>query len=353
MNNNRPVDATLPLETPAAVQTQLPAPELLFFIGIDIAKAHLDVAITTTTPSSPTTRSHHANDPDGLCELLAQLGHFIAQPATALVVLEATGGYQALAAAALANAGYNVVVANPRNVRLFARSTGQLAKTDLLDAAMLALFAQRIRPMVRPLPDAVLLELRALILRRAQLVEMITAETNRLKLAAATAQPQAIQHNIAEHLQWLRAQLRELDKQIEQIVRASPLWRTKDDLLQSMPGIGPVTAHILLAELPELGQISARTISALVGVAPLNNDSGSYRGTQSIWGGRAAVRSALFNAARTAIRHNPVIKAFFEHLRAKGKPFKIAMVAVMHKMVIMLNAMLASQTPWRAQRTTP
>ena len=342
-----------PIDTTAPADAETPLAEPTFFVGIDIAKTHLNVTLNaapaaTTTPTT-LARSGHSNDPDGLLEMLAHLSRFIPHPHTALLVLEATGGYQAVAAATLAEAGYNVVVANPRNVRLFARSIGQLAKTDLIDADILALFAQRIRPAVRPLPDALLVELRALTLRRTQLLEMLTQERNRRALAVATAQPKSIPNAITEHIQWLQSQLRDLDKQAEQIVRASPVWRTKDDLLQSMPGIGPLTARRLIAELPELGQLSARKIAALVGLAPINNDSGSYRGKQSIWGGRASVRSALFNAARSAVRHNPPIKAFFERLQSKGKPFKLAIVAAMHKMLIVHNAMIAKQTPWDCQ----
>jgi transposase len=259
-----------------------------------------------------------------------------------LIVLEATGGLEGALTGALVAAGLPVVVINPRQARDFAKATGQLAKTDAIDAAILAQFAEVVRPPVRPLPDAQTQELAALIARRRQLIEMRTAESNRLGSAAQRVRP-----GIAAHLRWLDTQVARVDQDLTQAIRQSPVWRARDDLLQSTPGVGPVVTTTLLAELPELGTLNGKQIAALVGVAPLNRDSGLVRGTRTVWGGRASVRAALYMSALVAVRHNPVIKAFYLRLRAAGKAPKVALIACMRKLLTILNAMLKHQTPWR------
>ena len=332
------------------------------FVGIDVAKAQLDVTITAAETQRSDTqileRLQCSNDPAGLERLIKRLRQLTiaspaassaalpaaspaASPPSVLIVMEATGGYESVAAASLAQAGYPPAVVNPRHVRDFGKSSGRLAKNDRLDADLLALFAERVRPDVRPLPTQMEVDCGALLLRRNQLLEMITAEKNRRHHA-----PAAIVAQITTHIRWLQQQLRDIDKELDQTVRQSPLWRIKDDLLQSMPGIGPITARTLLAELPELGTLSREKLAALVGVAPLNNDSGTRRGTRSIWGGRSSVRRVLYNAARTAAQHNPVIRAFYHRLRVAGKTFKVAIVACMRKMITIVNAMIRTQTPW-------
>ena len=306
------------------------------FVGIDVAKDHLDVALRPTEDASTV-----ANDADGLETLIRRLKPV--EPR--LVVLEATGGYEAPVAAALSTAGLPVAVVNPRQVRDFAKATGQLAKTDRIDAATLALFAERVRPEPRPLPDPVGEELRALVARRRQLLEMLGAEQNRLRHATAPS----VEKGLQKHVRWLKRQLEDVDDDLERVVRDSPLWRGKDDLLQSVPGIGPVTSRTLLAELPELGRLNRREIAALVGVAPLNRDSGRWRGRRFVWGGRAAVRNTLYMAALTASRHNPVIRAFYERLVDRGKPHKVALTACMRKLIVILNAIAKSQQPWNPE----
>lgn len=306
------------------------------FAGIDVAKDRLDVALRPTGEVWSV-----SNDSAGLTALTERL-----QPVRPeLVVLEATGGYEAPVAAALTTAGFAVAVINPRQVRDFARSTGQLAKTDRIDAATLALFAERVRPEPRSLPDAVGEELRALVARRRQLLEMLGAEQNRLRHDT----PPSVREGIEQHVRWLKRQLDDVDDDLEGVVRDSPLWRDKDNLLQSVPGIGPVTSRTLLAELPELGRLNRREIAALVGVAPLNRDSGTFRGRRFVWGGRAAVRNTLYMAALTASRHNPAIQTFYERLTERGKPHKVALTACMRKLIVILNAMAKSQRPWNPE----
>ena len=304
------------------------------YVGVDVGHAHLDVAIGAT---SEVWRLTH--DGAGIAALVARLTQ---QPPT-LVVLEATGGLEAVLAGELASAGLAVAVVNPRQVRDFARSIGQLAKTDTLDARLLARFAAAVRPPARALPDAAAQQLRALVSRRRQLVEMLTAERNRLR-----GVPSTVRRRIEAHVRFLRAELADVDRDLGDGVRASPLWREKEDLLRSVPGIGPVVSATLLAELPELGLLGPKQIAALVGVAPLNRDSGTRRGTRIVWGGRASVRAALYMAALVAVRHNPVIRAVHARLRALGKPPKVALVACMRKLLLTLNALIRTQTPWRA-----
>ena len=305
------------------------------FVGIDVAKAQLDIAVR---PSGE--RWAVPNDAGGVVTLVDRLQAL--HPT--LIVLEATGGLERAATAALAIAGLPVVVVNPRQARDFARATGQLAKTDALDARALAHFADVIRPTPRPLPDAQTQELRALLGRRQQLVVMRTAEQNRLAGTRGR-----LQTDIEAHIVWLNARLATLDDDIETLIRASPLWRENDDLLQSAPGIGPVCARTLVRELPELGTLTRQQIAALVGVAPLNCDSGTLRGRRTIWGGRAHVRTVLYMGTLVATRYNPRIKAFYERLLAAGKVKKVALTACMRKLLTMLNAMLKHRTPWHAQ----
>lgn len=305
------------------------------YVGIDVAKAHLDLALR---PAAAPQRFPH--DEAGLAALVQYLHP--RQPT--LVVLEATGGYEADVAAALAVAGFPVAVVNPRQVRDFARATGRLAKTDALDAVVLAQFAEAVRPPARPLPDAAHQALTALVRRRQQLVEMLTAERNRLPLA-----PPPIRADVHAHIHFLEQRLKQTDRDLTQVLRASPIWRTADQLLQSVPGIGPATTAMLLAWLPELGQVSHRALAALVGVAPLNLDSGTRSAPRSIWGGRAAVRGALYMATLVATRWNPVIKAFYGRLRDAGKPPKVALVAAMRKLLTILNAIMRSKQPWTVE----
>jgi transposase len=305
------------------------------FVGIDVAKAQLDIAVR---PSGE--RWAVPNDTDGVVTLVERL-----QPLhPTLIVLEATGGLQRVATAALATAGLPVVVVNPRQARAFARATGQLAKTDALDARALAHFADVIRPTPRPLPDAQTQELRALLGRRQQLIGMRTAEQNRLAGASGR-----LTQDIEAHIAWLNARIATLDADLETMLRASPLWRANDDLLQSVPGIGPVCARTLLLELPELGTLTRQQIAALVGVAPLNCDSGTLRGRRTIWGGRAHVRTVLYMGTLVATRFNPQIKAFYQRLLAAGKIKKVALTACMRKLLTILNAMLKHRTSWQAQ----
>jgi transposase len=305
------------------------------FMGIDVAKAQLDIAVR---PSGE--RWAVPNNTDGVATLVEQVQAL--HPT--LIVLEATGGLERAATAALATAGLPVVVVNPRQARDFARATGQVAKTDALDARALAHFADVIRPTPWPLPDTQTQELRALLGRRQQLVGMRTAEQNRLAGTSGR-----LQTDIEAHITWLNERLATLDDDIETLLRASPLWRENDDLLQSAPGIGPVCARTLLLELPELGTLNRRQIAALVGVAPLNRDSGTLRGRRTIWGGRAHVRTVLYMGTLVATRYNPRIKAFYERLLAAGKVKKVALTACMHKFLTILNAMLKHRTPWQAQ----
>jgi transposase len=261
-----------------------------------------------------------------------------------LIVLEATGGLERAATAALATAGRPAVVVNPRQARDFARATGQLAKTDALDARALAHFADVIRPTPRPLPDAQTQELRALLGRRQPLIGMRTAEQNRLTGASGR-----LTQDIEAHIAWLNARIATLDDDLETMLRASPLWRANDDLLQSVPGIGPVCARTLLLELPELGTLTRQQIAALVGVAPLNCDSGTLRGRRTIWGGRAHVRTVLYMGTLVATRFNPQIKAFYQRLLTAGKIKKVALTACMRKLLTILNAMLKHRTSWQVQ----
>jgi transposase len=307
------------------------------WIGIDVAKAHLDIAVR---PGGAPWRVANA-DPE-LTALVPRLQAL----APALIVLEATGGPELAVAAALGAAGLPVALVNPRQVRDFARATGRLAKTDRLDAKVLALFAERLQPPPRPLPDALTSALGALVTRRRQLVEMRTAERNRLAGA-----PSAVGAEIAAHVRWLDERVAALDRDLDRTIRGSPLWRAKQALLRSAKGVGPVLAATLLAELPELGQLGPKQIAALVGVAPLNRDSGARRGTRTCWGGRATIRAALYMGTLAATQSNPPIRAFYHRLLARGKPPKVALTACMRKLLVILNAMARQHAHW--QPATP
>jgi transposase len=302
------------------------------FVGIDVAKDKLDVAIRPSAEQwvSPQTE-------EGLHTLVARL----AALGPELVVLEATGGYEIAVTAALGTAGVPVAVVNPRQVRAFARGIGQLAKTDALDAQVLAHFAEVVHPAPRPLPEAQAQELSALLARRRQLLGMLIAERQRLGTALLAVRP-----HITRHIRFLEAELADLDRQLHDAVQASPLWREQEDLLRSTPGVGPTTALALLAEVPELGHLDRKKIAALVGVAPFPCDSGKLRGRRIVWGGRARVRSALYMATLVAVRHNPVLRPFYQRLLAAGKPKKLALTAAMHKLLTILNAMLRHRTRW-------
>jgi len=308
------------------------APSL--WIGMDVAASHLDVAVR---PSGEHWQVAYTD------EALATLTARLQALGPTLVVLEATGGLELRVAGALAAAGLPVAIVNPRQVRDFAKATGRLAKTDALDAHVLAHFAAAVQPAVRPLPDACTQELQALLARRRQLVEMLTAERNRLLRASGRIRAQ-----VHEHIRWLEHRLQDVDRDLDQAVRARPAWRSQEDLLRSVPGVGPGLSRTLLAQLPELGQLDRKRLAALVGVAPLNRDSGTGRGKRSIWGGRAPVRAVLYMGVLSATRCNPVIRAFYARLCAAGKPRKVALTACMHKLLGILNAILRHQTAWQA-----
>ena len=306
------------------------------YVGIDVAKAELVVAARPTGETWTT-----ANDAAGIHALLPRLQAL----APALVVLEATGGYELAAVAALAAAGLPVVVVNPRQVRDFGRATGELAKTDRLDARLLALFAERLQPAVRPLADEALEALDALLTRRRQLLEMLQAERNRQGQVFGRG-TKAVKQSLKAHIAYLERELRITDTELGRAVRESPVWRGKEELYRSVPGVGRVMALALLAELPELGQLNRKQIAKLAGVAPLARDSGTLRGKRMIHGGRASLRATLYMAALVASRRNPVIRAFYQRLLAAGKPKKLALTACMRKLLTILNAMARTNVAW-------
>lgn len=309
------------------------------YIGIDVSKAKLDSAVR---PSGEPWQS--ANDPDGIAGLVSRLQGL--QPA--LIVVEATGGLEQPLVAALQVAQLPVAVVNPRQARDFAKATGRLAKTDPLDADNLAHFAQAVQPEPRRLPDEQTQALAAVLTRRRQLIEMLTAERNRLKSA-----PTVTVERIAKHIDWLHSELAEVDADLHDHLSQSEAWQAQADLLQSTPGVGPITTYTLLAELPELGQLNRKQIAALVGVAPLNNDSGRQRGRRTIWGGRATVRTTLYMATLTAVQHNPVIKAFYNRLVQAGKPKKVALTAAARKLLTILNVMVKNNSFWNPPKIAP
>lgn len=307
-------------------------------VGIDVAKAVLDVAWST----DPGARWQQSNDEVGWAALVARVRAL--QPT--VIVLEASGGYEVGVASALAMAGLPVAVVNPRQVRDYAKALGRWEKTDAIDAGILADFAVRVAPTPRPLADAEHADLDALVTRRRQLIDMLTAERNRLQMARG-----AVRKNLLAHVAWLEKQVGRTDRDLRTRIEASSVWRVRDQLLQSVPGIGPATSACLIAYLPELGGLTNRQISKLVGVAPLPDDSGTRHGYRPIHGGRAVVRCALYMATVTAVTHNPTIRAAYRRWRAAGKLPKVALVAAMHKLLIHLNAILRQQTPWRAEPT--
>jgi transposase len=304
------------------------------FVGIDVSKDRLEVYVRPTGE-----RLTVASDEAGITQLLGRLQ--VLQPS--VIVLEATGGYEARVAAALAHAGLPVAVVNPRQVRDFARATGQLAKSDGLDAAVLAHFGEAVSPPVRPLPNAQAQALAELVTRRRQLVEMLTAELNRQQ----QARQRLVQTRLQRHVTWLRAAIAELEEDITRLIRSSPVWREKENVLTSAPGIGDVTAHALIAELPELGRLSRRRIASLAGLAPFIRESGRWKGRRMIRGGRAHVRRALYMATVVAIRYNPPIGDFYRRLIGAGRPKKLALIAAMRKLLTVLNAMLRDSRKWQ------
>ena len=308
------------------------------FVGIDISKANLDIGIH---PNGEAWRE--TNTAEGI-ELVVKK---VKPMRPSLIVVEATGGYEAEIATALALAGLAVAVVNPRQIRDFARSTGKLAKTDRLDASVLARFAQAVRPEARYLPDPQARELQALVNRRKQLIEMLVSEKNRLSTAHARIKP-----SIQKVIDFLTQELDQLNRDIHDKIRQSDVWREKDDLLQSVPGVGKVLSTVLLADLPELGQLNRKQIAALAGLAPYNCDSGLMKGKRAIWGGRAPVRNALYMAALSASRCNPVICRFYERLTKEGKVFKVAITACMRKLLTILNAMIRSMETWQPHLAT-
>lgn len=305
------------------------------YLGIDVSKARLDACLLPEGEAFSV-----PNDQTGIDELLLRLEH--ARPG--LVVLEATGKYERPAAAAIAASGIPVAVVNPRQARDFAKATGRLAKTDKIDAFVLARFASAVGPRPSVLPDGEARALQAILVRRRQLfLEMIVAEKNRSQMA-----PEAVAKRVAAHVRWLGKELERTDRELDDAVRESETWRGNEELLRSVPGVGPVLARTLLAELPELGTIAPKRLCALVGVAPFNRDSGTLRGKREVWGGRAPVRAALYMGALVATRHNPVLREFYERLLAAGKPKKVALVACMRKLLTILNALMRDRSVWRS-----
>lgn len=302
-------------------------------VGVDVSKATLDAAFSDTTSLMQV-----PNSPEGHYELIVA----IKQRDVRLIVLEASGGYQRALVAELSTEGLPVVAVNPRQVRDFARATGRLAKTDAIDAAVLVQFGMAVNPQLRPLPDEITLQMRETLARRRQLVGMRTAESNRL--GQATSRP--VRQSIQTILKMLDEQIKALDRDLNQTLRNCPAWTEREQLLQSVPGIGPQTARVLVVDLPELGQASRQQIAALVGVAPINRDSGTYRGQRRTWGGRPTVRAHLYMATLVATKHNPLIRAYYQRLLQAGKKKKLALVACMRKLLCILNAMLRNNQSW-------
>ena len=305
------------------------------FIGIDVSKDFLDLHVR---PTGDTARE--PNDPDGVASITTRA----VAAGAALVVIEATGGYEAPVAASLAAAGVPVAVVNPRQVRQFAGATGRPAKTDALDAAVLAHFAEAVRPDPRPLPGPEARRLAEILGRRRQLLGMRAMESNRL---AQTAD-RSVRKDIEAHLRWLDDHLGRIDRELAAAVEGCPVWRASDDLLRSIPGVGRVVSRTLLAEFPELGTLTREQVGALAGVAPMNRDSGRWTGRRFITGGRAGVRSAAYMAALSARRFNPALRAFADRLAEKGKPAKVVLIAVARKLLVLANAVLRTRTPWDA-----
>ena len=301
-------------------------------VGIDVSKSVLDASVY---PSGNTWRVEHT------LAGMAALAEELTDLRPTVVVVEATGGLEMSLTAALGVARLPVVVVNPRQVRDFARATGRLAKTDKLDAQVLAQFGAMVRPQIRPLPDAARLELRALVTRRQQLLEMITAEKNRLRRTTP-----GVRQRIEVNVRWLREQLKELDRDLGDFLKSSPLWQEEARVLRSAPGVGPIVTATLIARLPELGSLNCKQVAALVGVAPFNRDSGTFRGKRKVWGGRGPLRTTLYMATLVATRHNSVLRAFYQRLCAAGKPKKVALIACMRKLLVILNSMIKQHSTW-------
>jgi len=299
-----------------------------------VSKERLDVHVRPSGEAFAVAR-----DGEGLSALVERLRAL----SPALIVSEATGGFEQVLAGALGSAGLPVVVVNPRQIRDFARALGRLAKTDRLDAEAIALFAERVRPELRPLPDEQARLLGELVARRRQVIEMIVAEGNR----ARQLESRRLKKRIERHRAILQEELSEIECELDDAIRGTPIWRESEDLLKSAPGVGNILARTLIADLPELGTLDRKKIAALVGVAPFNRDSGMLRGRRTVWGGRASIRTALYMAALVATRHNPVITSFYRRLLAAGKPKKLALTACMRKLLTILNAMLRDGKPWQ------
>lgn len=310
-------------------------------IGIDVSKQQFVVAVYPTGDqwTSETTAA-------AIATMVARV-HALAPR---IIVVEATGGYERALVAALAAVELPIAVVNPRQARAFARAVGRTAKTDDIDAALLAAFGGRLELTARPVTDAATQELAAMMARRRQLLEMIGMERGRLEHARPTGH---LTRELRRHIRWLERRVHDVDDEIGTAIAAHPTWRVQEERLRSVPGIGPTTARTLLAELPELGRLDRRAIAALVGVAPFNCDSGQHRGHRHIWGGRARVRSTLYMAALTATRYNPLLRAFYRRLREAGKPGKVALVATMRKLLTIINAMTKHQAHWREVASTP
>ncbi|MDO8971599.1 MAG: IS110 family transposase [Saprospiraceae bacterium] len=309
------------------------------FVGIDVSKKSLDVAVRPLSSkwSCPRDETEYPALIDRLLELRPTV-----------IVIEATGGLEVPVVTALVFAGLPVAVVNPRQARDFAKAIGRLAKTDTIDADVLARFGEAIRPEPRAIKDLSAQELSAIIARRRQLVDMLTAEKNRLSPASSRIRP-----NIQQHVDWLKRQIDDVEKDMVSLLHDNKIWRDKDDLLQSVPGVGPILSRTLIADLPELGTIKIRPLAALTGLAPLNRDSGQFRGTRHVWGGRSQVRSVLYMSTLAACRYNPVIREFYARLTQKGKKRKVAIVACMHKLLTILNAIVSSGTPWHENLPCP
>jgi transposase len=310
-------------------------------VGMDVSKAAVVVAVDPSGERWTSAMTSAAID--GVVARVRAL-------APAIIVIEATGGYERPLAAACAAVGLPLALVNPRQVRAFAHAIGRTAKTDAVDAGVLAQFGARVQPEPRPLADAATQLLAAWVARRRQLIEMIGMERQRLEHAPPTGR---LTRELRNHIRWLERRVADVDDEIGAAIAASPIWRAHDDLLRSVPGIGPTTARTLLAELPELGHLDRRAIAALVGVAPFNCDSGQHRGQRHIWGGRASVRTGIYMAAVSATRHNPALRVFYRRLRDRGRPAKVALVATMRKLLTIVNAMIKQQTRWREVASTP
>jgi len=304
-----------------------------YYAGIDISKDYLDVAVL---PSKEARR--YPNDHEGMNKLVPWLKKLPVE----IVVMEPTGGYEALAAAALSSKKVPIAIVNARQIRQYAKATGKLAKTDSIDALVMAEFAQAVKPEARQLPDQETKEIRAMVSRRRQLIEMITAEKNRLEMTS-----ESIAVGINEHINWLKKEVEDIDKDLRNRIEESPVWYAKDNLLQSIPGVGKVLSSTILGELPELGRLNRKQIAALVGVAPYNRDSGQMRGKRTIWGGRTLIRKVLYMATLASITHNPVIKTLYNRLVEKGKVKKVAIVACMRKLLVIMNAVMKTEKPWQ------